>query len=168
MKITKIVVGLSTQDSLMEEAVVFPENIAMLYGIDQSEEVYNFTNSKYKKYKNCKVFNTRISNDSKSLKEFVEENNILQIDSIHIDTEMRDIDVLATLQDKFSILENGELRCQPIDNPNSNINQNTYDECEKFLSSYGYYIHSINTSRDNEWCISFSKIKTIENESIGN
>ena len=154
----KIVIGLTTQNSFMEEAVVFPENIAMLYGIDQSSTVYDALSLRYKKYKNCKLFNFRIAEDAKSLEEFVKENDIQRIDHIHIDTELKDLDVLATLKDKFSILENGELRCQPLNNPNSNLEQNTYEECANFLFSKGYNIHSINTSRINEWCISFSKI----------
>ena len=104
------------------------------------------------------MFNLRIAEDAKSLEEFVKENDIQRIDHIHIDTELKDLDVLATLKDKFSILENGELRCQPLNNPNSNLEQNTYEECANFLFSKGYNIHSINTSRINEWCISFSKI----------
>lgn len=162
MKLTKIVVGLTSQKSVCEEAVVFPEHIGMLYAIDSSYELYAELNSKYKKYRNIKLFNYTISNNrsqGKTLKEFVEENNITSIDKILIDTEGYELDILDSLGDSISILKEGQIMCHPLDSNSSFENQATYTACSEYLSNKGFYINSLFKTKDNEWCIYFDREK---------
>lgn len=170
MKLTKIVIGLSTQNSLCEEAKVYPENIKLFLGVDSSKEVYDSLMAKYRMYKNIKLINTKITSNTDegiSLRQLVLENNIESIDNLHIDTEGKDIDILDTLQDKFDILVEGQLKCQPIGIDNPNLNQNTYEECDIYLRNKGYFIHSLYHSSETEWCISFMKIQNEQENQLG-
>lgn len=158
MKSIKIVIGLSEQRSVCEEARVFPEHIEKLYGIDASKQVYDTNYALYKKYKNISLFNLSISNDStlgKSLFDFVNENSIDRIDSISINTDGFELDILSSLGDKLSLVKEGHITCQS--RTPAYVNQVTYEETDSFLQSNGFYIHSLNTITEGEWCLSFSR-----------
>jgi len=162
MKLTKVVVGLSTSNPLCEEAKIFPETIKLFLGIDASKEVYDQLYDKYKIYKNIKLLNKKITADTNegiSLKQLVIDHNLESIDRLYIDTEGKDIDILDTLQDRFDVLVEGQLKCQPIGIDNPNLNQNTFEECDSYLRNKGYFIHSLYHSSETEWCISFMRIQ---------
>lgn len=158
MKLIKIIIGLTEQRSFCEEARVFPEHIEMLYGIDASKQVYDANYALYKRYKNIRLFNLSISTDSsvgKSLFDFVNENSIERIDSICINTDGFELDILSSLGNKIALVKEGLITCQS--RSPAYVDQPTYEQCDSFLQANGFYIHSLNTITEGEWCLSFSR-----------
>lgn len=92
------------------------------------------------------------------LDKFVQENQIKEIDHLHIDTQGSDLKVLIGLGEYISIVKKGEMEAS---NKKDILyeGQNTKEECVDFLKNNGFNIENIwcNDHSCNEVNISFSK-----------
>jgi FkbM family methyltransferase len=93
-----------------------------------------------------------------TLKEFIEANNISNIDYLHIDTQGSDLNVLIGMGDYINIVNEGVMEAASSDDILYN-GQNTKEQCVSFLESNGFKILNISKNDDggNELNIHFSK-----------
>jgi len=155
-----IAVGLSESNSILNEAVIFPENIKMMYALDSSKEMYESNHAKFRKYKNIKIFNQCISDNSSEgikLKDFIIEHDIPKIDNIIINTDGNELEIFKTLEDKISLVENGSIKCSPRENPKF-PNQASYEDSVAFLHSQNFNVHSLSNIPEGEWTLFFSRV----------
>lgn len=155
-----IAIGLSESQCILNEAVIFPENIKMMYALDSSKEMYELNRTKFRKYKNIKIFNQCISDDPSEgikLKDFILEHNISRIDNIIINTDGNELEILKTLEDNINLVEHGSIKCRPKENPKF-PNQASYDDSMAFLQSQNFNVHSLSNIPEGEWTLFFSRI----------
>lgn len=91
-----------------------------------------------------------------TLKEFILQNNIPQIDVLHIDTQGSDLDVLKGLEEYISIVRSGVIEVPADTEVKLYKEQPSKEESINFLESHGFKIKSMEYQM-NEYNVYFYK-----------
>ena len=104
-------------------------------------------------------FTDKINVDVIRLDTFIEANNILAIDYLHIDAQGNDLKVLRSLGKYVSIVMAGVAEAAKA-NKTYYVDQNTIADTLKFLDESGFKLTEIvpNDNRDNEFNIYFNRL----------
>ena len=103
----------------------------------------------------------QVTVDVIKLVDFIHENNIQNIDYLHVDAQGQDLEVLMGLEDKINIVKAGVIEMPTSHNTKLYENQKYLkDDAIKFLTKNGFTIEGVhsNDGQCNEVNIFFSKI----------
>ena len=104
-----------------------------------------------------------------TLKKFIEENNITEIEYLHLDAQGSDLNILKGMEEKISLVKAGQMEAARKKDILYN-DQNTLEESIKFLEENGFKILLIQNGdpQENEANIYFSKKDPKEKVKIEN
>lgn len=99
---------------------------------------------------------SKIEVEVTTLKKFIEENNIEQVDYLHIDAQGADLDVLLGLEDKISIVISGVVEAPIKKEVALYKDQHTTEDVLNFLNKNGFVVDAI-SQQMNEHNIHFKR-----------